>query len=108
MTNLPRKTAFLTILATAWLALAVMCAGVFVIVEHNHQHIDVKGHHLPTSENCHICLKIQIALRLIEAFGRLGMAIVLIGFMVYALSFVKPQFIANSFNPALLKVKFNC
>jgi hypothetical protein len=108
MIDLPRKTAFFTILATAWLALAVMCAGAFVIAEHSHEHIDVKGHRLPTSENCHICLKIQIALRLIEAFGRLGISLALIGFMVYVLSFVKPQLIANPFNPAALKVRFNC
>jgi hypothetical protein len=108
MTNLPRKTAFFIILASAWLALAVIFAGAFVIVEHNHEHIDVKGHRLPTSENCHICIKIQIALRLIEAFGRLGISLALIGFMIYVLPFVKPQLIAIPFNLAALKVKFNC
>jgi hypothetical protein len=108
MTNLPRKTAFFIVLASAWLALTVMCAGVFVIVEHNHEHIDVKGHRLPSSENCQICIKIQIALRLIEAFGRLGMSLALIGFMVYVLSFAKPQLIAIPFNLSALKVKFNC
>jgi hypothetical protein len=108
MTNLQRKTAFFHILATAWLALAVTFAGVFVIVEHNHEHVDAKGHIVPTSENCHICIEIQIALRLIEAFEQLVIGIALIGFILYALSFVKPQPIFNLLNPAALKVKFNC
>jgi hypothetical protein len=108
MPNLPRKTAFFTILAAAWLALAVIFAGVFVITEHDHVHVDIKGHRVPTSENCHICSEIQIALRLIEAFERLVLGISLIGFMVYALSFVKPQLVFIPLNPAPLKVKFNC
>jgi hypothetical protein len=93
---------------TAWLALAVIFAGAFVIAEHNHEHVDVKGHRVPTSENCQVCYKIQIALRLIEAFGRLGVEIALIGLVVYVLSLVKPQIITNPFNLAALKVKFNC
>lgn len=108
MTNLPRKTALFNLLATAWLALAVIFAGVFVIAEHDHEHIDVKGHHVPTSEDCHICFEIQIALRLIEAFGRLGVCIAVIGVIVHILSFVKPQRILSPFNPLALKVKFNC
>jgi predicted transporter len=108
MTNLQRKLAFFNILATAWLALAVIFAGVFVIAEHDHVHVDVKGHRVPTGENCHICFEIQIALRLIEAFGRLGISIALIGFMVYGLSFVKLQTVFNPFNSIPVKVKFNC
>jgi hypothetical protein len=64
MTNVPGKTVFFT--ATAWLALAVVFAGIFVIEEDDHEHIDVAGQRLPSSENCHICLEIQIAQRLIE------------------------------------------
>jgi hypothetical protein len=108
MANLPRKQAFFRLLAITWLAVAVIFAGVFVIVEHNHVHIDIKGNRVPTGENCHICYKIQIALRLIEAFGRLGMDIALICFIVYFLSFVKPQTFFNLFNPTPLKVRFNC
>jgi hypothetical protein len=108
MTNLPQKQAFFNLLAIAWLVIAVIFAGVFVIVEHDHVHIDVNGHRVPTGENCHICYKIQIALRLIEAFGRLGMVIILIGFMVYTLSFVKPQAFFNLANPTPLKVRLNC
>jgi hypothetical protein len=106
--KLPCKTAFFTILATAWLALAVMCAGVFVIAQYDHVHVDVKGHRVPTGENCHICYEIQIALRLIEAFERFVMGLALIGFMVYVLSLAKSQFGFNPFYPIALKVKFNC
>jgi hypothetical protein len=108
MANLSRKQAFFRLLAIAWLAIAVIFAGVFVIVEHNHVHIDIKGHRVPAGDNCQICYKIQIALRLIEAFGRLGMDIALIGFIVYVLSFVKPQTFFNRLNPTPLKVRFNC
>jgi hypothetical protein len=108
MASLQRKTLFLNILAAAWLALAVMCAGVFVIAEHDHVHIDVKGHRVPTSENCHICYEIQIALRLIEAFERLILGIAFIGLFAYVISLVKPAFISYTYNPAALKVKFNC
>jgi len=108
MENLPRKTVFLNIIMTAWLALAVIFAGAFVIAEHHHEHIDVRGHRLPTSENCRICYEIQIALRIIEAFGRLGVYIAVISVIVYDLSFEKPQQVFNPFNPIMLKVKFNC
>ena len=90
------------------MSLAVIFAGVFVIVEHDHEHIDVEGHHLPTSENCHICYELQIVIRLIEAVGRLGLCMALIGVMAYTLSLAKPQRILNPFNPIALKVKFNC
>jgi hypothetical protein len=108
MTNLRRKTAFFIILATAWLALSVMCAGVFVIAQHDHVHVDVKGHRVPTSENCQICYEIQIAIRLIEALGRLAIVMTLIAFTVYVLSFERPQLVFNSFNSFPLKVRFNC
>ena len=108
MTIFQRKQTFFYLLAIAWLALAVIFAGVFVIVEHNHVHIDVKGQRVPGSENCHICYEIQIALRLIEAFGRLGIEIALIGFILYGLSFLKLQTVFNPFNPIPVKVKFNC
>jgi hypothetical protein len=71
-------------------------------------HVDVKGHRVPTSENCHICYEIQIALRLIEAFERLAVGLVLMGFMVCVLSLVKSQPIFYPFYPIALKVKFNC
>ena len=106
MTPLQRKTAFI-LLATAWLALSVIFAGVFVIAQHDHVHVDIKGHRVPTSENCHICYEIQIAIRLIEAFGRLGVFMAVIGAVVFALSFDKPQIVFNSYSFPL-KVKFNC
>jgi len=108
MAKRSQKTALFTLLATAWLVLAVICAGVFVIVEHDHEHIDSAGHSIPTTENCQICLEIQIAQRLIEAFGRLGISIAVIGFIVSVLSFAKPQWAFCPLNPVGLKVKFNC
>jgi hypothetical protein len=109
MVNVPRKTALFTALMTAWLVLSVVFAGVFVIVEHDHEHIDAAGHSVPSSENCQICLEIQIAQRLIEAFGRLGVSMAVIGFIVYGLSsIIKPQRAVCSFNPIALKVKFSC
>lgn len=99
MTNSPGKNIFFTVAMTAWLALAVVFAGIFVIEEHHHDH---------TGENCQICLEIQIALRIIEAFGRLGVCLLLAGFIKYAASFVKPQPFYFAKRPIELKVRFNC
>jgi len=98
MTKKTQIITVFTVLAAVWLALVVILAGGFVIEKYDHQHID--------SENCQICLVIQISLRLMEAFGRLGMSIAVIGFIIYALSFVKPQRAYCLFNPIKLKVKF--
>lgn len=109
MAKKSKKIAVFTLFAIAWLVLAVIWAGVFVIVKHDHEHIDSAGHPVPNSKNCHICLEIQIAIRLIEAFGRLGMNIAIISFIIYALSFVKkPQQAFCPLNSIGLKVKFNC
>jgi predicted transporter len=98
----------LPLLTFAWLALAVVFAGVFVIEEYDHEHIDAAGHPVSSHENCHICLEIQIALRLIEAFGRLALSAALIGFAIYTLSFIKPQRAFRPLKPVDLKVRFNC
>ena len=108
MANFPGKTALFTALMTAWLVLAVIFAGVFVIAEYDHEHIDAEGRHVPAGENCHICLEIQIALRIIEACGRLGVCLLLAGFIMYAASFVKPQAFFFTRKPVELKVRFNC
>jgi len=50
----------------------------------------------------------QIAQRLMEAFGRLGMSIAVMGFIVSVLSFVKPQRALCPLSPVGLKVKCNC
>jgi predicted transporter len=107
MATAPQKPVFFTALTTAWLALAVVFAGIFVIEEHDHEHIDVAGRRLPSSEDCHICLEIQIAQRLIEAFGRLGISIAVIGFISCAGFLVKPQVFYLK-KPIELKVRFNC
>jgi len=108
MVKVPRKTVFFTILMTAWLAAAVIFAEVFVIAEHDHDHVDAAGRPVPTGEGCQICLEIQIAVRIIEAFGRLGVSLAVIGFIVYAIVFGKPQRAFCLCNPVALKVKCNC
>jgi hypothetical protein len=108
MTNVLGKNTLFTAVMTAWLALAVIFSGVFVIAEYNHEHIDIEGRHVPAGENCRICLEIQIALRIIEAFGRLGLCLLLAGFIKYAASFVKPHTFFFVKKPIELKVRFNC
>jgi hypothetical protein len=108
MAEKPQKTIFFIILATAWLAAAVIWAGVFVIVEQEHEHINLAGRHVQNSEDCHICYEIQIALMLLEAFARLGVCMAVTGFIIYALSLVKPQRNFFPLDPIELKVKFNC
>jgi hypothetical protein len=97
-----------TLFAAAWLALAVLWAGVFIIAEHGHEHVDYAGHRVPDGRDCRICLQIQIALRLIEAFGRLFICITVAGFTAYAFSFIKQFKVFCPLNPIRLKVKINC
>ena len=99
MVHLPGKNTLFTAVMTAWLVLAVIWAGIFVIEEHIHDH---------TGENCHICLEIQIALRIIEAFGRLGLGLFFAGFIKYAASLEKPRQFYFAKKPIELKVRFNC
>jgi len=108
MVNVPRKTALFTLLAAAWLAAAVIFAGVFVIAEHDHEHVDAAGRPVPGSEGCQICLEIQIAVRIIEAFGCLGASLAIAGLILCAIAFGKPRRAFCLFNLAALKVKFNC
>ena len=93
---------------TAWLLVAVIFTGVFVISEYDHEHSDTEGRHVPAGENCHICLEIQVAQRIIEAFGRLGVCLLLAGLIKYAASCVKPQPFYFAKKPIELKVRFNC
>ena len=99
MANLPGKNTLLTAVTTAWLVLTVMFAGIFIVEKHIHDH---------TGDDCRICLEIQIAQRIIEAFGRLGVSLLLAGFVMYAASFVKPHPFFCAKNPIELKVRFNC
>jgi hypothetical protein len=109
MANLPSKTGLLTVFMTAWLALSVIFAGIFVIVEQDHDHIDIMGHGQDrTSENCHICKEIQIAQRLIEAFGRLGVCMILVGFIAYIRAFIKTQTFFHLINLVESKMKMYC
>ncbi|MDR2484135.1 MAG: hypothetical protein LBD55_01920 [Treponema sp.] len=108
MANLPGGNTFFTAAMTAWLVFAVIFAGVYAIAEHGHEHIDTEGRHVPAGENCHICLEIQIALRIIEAFGRLGVSLLLAGFIAYAASCVKPRPFYFAKKPIEKKVRFNC
>jgi hypothetical protein len=88
--------------------LAVVFAGVFIIAEHNHEHIDIAGRRVPSAEHCHICLEIQIALRIVETFGRFGAIAAIAGIIPCAVSFVKPQMFFCSKGPIELKIRFNC
>jgi hypothetical protein len=45
---------------------------------------------------------------LIEAFGRLGVSMALIGFVSSAGSWIKPHIISYARKPIELKVRFNC
>jgi len=108
MVKKPRIAAILAFVATAWLALAVIFAGVFIVVEHNHEHINTASHPVPSGKDCQVCLEIQIAQRIIEAFGRLGAIIAVSGFIFFAFSFAKPRRVFYSLNPVGLKIKSNC
>ena len=108
MAKLSEKDTVFTAVITACLVLAVIFTSVFVIVEYDHEHIDAEGRHIPAGNNCLICLEIQIALRIIEAFGRLVVCLLLAGFIKYTAFFVKPQTFFFAKKPAELKVKFNC
>ncbi|MDR0525636.1 MAG: hypothetical protein LBG90_07185, partial [Spirochaetaceae bacterium] len=96
------------VLLTAGLALAVLFAGVFVIAEYDHTHIDAAGDRVPAGEDCRICLEIQIALRLIEAFARLGASFFFAGCVLAVMPLIKPQTFLCAINPFVLKVKLNC
>jgi hypothetical protein len=108
MIKVPRKTTLFTAFMAAWLVFAVIFAGVFVAAERGHEHINAAGHSVPTGEDCRICLEIQIALRLIEAFGRLGISFFLAGFIASAVQAIKPQLFLFVIKPFALKVKLNC
>jgi len=99
MANFPQKIGLFTALTTVWLVLAVIFAGIFVIENHDHD---------CTGEGCHICLEIQIAQRLIEAFIRLGVSMAVIGFILCVGPIIKPALLFWIKIPIELKVKFNC
>jgi Co/Zn/Cd efflux system component len=108
MVKKPQIIKFFAVLAAAWLAIAVVWAGVFIIAEHEHEHINLAGRHVPSSEDCRICYELQIALMLLEAFARLGVCMAITGFLIHAFTTVKPKCYFCPFDPIGLKVKFNC
>jgi hypothetical protein len=84
-----------------WLSLAVICAGVYIIEEQDH---DCCG------EGCSVCQQIEIAQRLIEALGRLCVSLLLAAFLAGLASRVR-LFTRPCAAPATLvalKIKFNC
>jgi hypothetical protein len=99
----PRRLFFKSVLASVWLTAAVIFAGVFVIEERDHEH----DHDCPGG-TCSICLEIQIAQRLIEAFVRLGGGILVVEFLSYIKTLIKPQTCFCQVSPIELKVKLNC
>ncbi|MDR0708799.1 MAG: hypothetical protein LBF77_01890 [Spirochaetaceae bacterium] len=101
MKKIPLKVPVPAVL-TAWLALTVVFAGVFVFEELEHE---------CTGEHCCICLQIEIAIRLIEAFGRIGIIILVAGSTAaFAGIFVKTPavFPFVPATPVSLKIKCNC
>ncbi|MDR0452835.1 MAG: hypothetical protein LBH15_07305 [Treponema sp.] len=101
MKKFSRNIPVFAILA-GWLALAVVFAGVFVVEELDHE---------CTGEHCSICLQIEIAIRLIEAFGRIGVAALAAGFaagLAGASGKVPAPFRLVPATPVSLKIKFNC
>ncbi|MDR2747025.1 MAG: hypothetical protein LBB77_06205 [Treponema sp.] len=84
-----------------WLSLAVICAGVYIIEEQDH---DCCG------EGCPICLRIAFARRLIEAFGCFCVSLLLAAFLAGLVSRAK-SLTRLRVAPATLvalKIKFNC
>jgi hypothetical protein len=96
MANVPRGRALVVGLMMGLLVLAVVFAGVFVIQELDHD---------CTGEHCHICLEIRIVHILLEAFERLGMSMLLAGFILYARTLIKPLVFFCSITPVELKIK---
>ncbi|MDR0401088.1 MAG: hypothetical protein LBH51_09120 [Treponema sp.] len=84
-----------------WLSLAVVCAGVYIIEEQDH---DCCG------EGCSVCHQIAVAQRFIEAFGRVYASLLLAAFLAALLFRVKPSalFYALPSTLVALKIKFNC
>jgi hypothetical protein len=103
-----KSPAVFIMLAAVGLGFAVLFSGVFVIAEHDHNHIDAEGRHVPAGEDCHICLEIQIAQRLIEAMARLGVCFFLAVLIKYAAFYLKAQTFFLVKKPIELKVRFNC
>jgi hypothetical protein len=99
MVELLRKKLSLVVLMAA---LFVAFTGIFVIEALDHD---------CTGEHCAVCLQIEIAHRLIEAFGRLGVIALAASFAaaVHA-GTIKPQTLFRSFltTPVSLKIKFSC
>jgi hypothetical protein len=86
---------------TGWLTLAVICAGIYIIEEQDH---DCCG------EGCPVCLQIAIAQRIIEAFGRFYAALLLAALLADLASRIKPSALFRTAPSTLvaLKIKFNC
>jgi hypothetical protein len=84
-----------------WLTLAVICAGIYIIEEQDH---DCCG------EGCPVCRQIAVAQRIIEAFGRFYAALFLAVLLAGLASRVKPQTLSRAAPSTLvaLKIKFNC
>jgi hypothetical protein len=88
--------------ASLWLSAAVIFSGVFVIEEREHEHV----YH---GDTCHICQEMQIAQRLIEAAGGIGLWVISIGFLSYIQSVcVKPRRVLRRTSLIALKIKLSC
>jgi hypothetical protein len=86
------------IVLTACLALAAVSAEVFVFTHLDHDCI---------GEHCSVCLQIEIAQRVLEGLGRIGIIVLAIGFFAKAKKIIKSTSFSYIFttSPILLKVK---
>ncbi|MDR0786121.1 MAG: hypothetical protein LBE74_09640 [Treponema sp.] len=100
MVNLPQKR-FLHIALTACLALTAVFAENFIVTHLEHECI---------GESCPICSQIEIAQRLLEKLGRIGVAAF---FAFYAIDYTKllakrsEGFFLPLTTPVSLKIKIN-
>jgi deoxyxylulose-5-phosphate synthase len=99
MTNAVRKRFCLVVLA-ALLALAAVCAEVFVFTNLEHEH---------TGAHCSTCIQIQIAQQILQGLRRVGFAAFCAVFAAYAgrqAKSLEPD-CALAQTPVALKVRYN-
>jgi hypothetical protein len=86
------------IVLTACLALAAVSAEFFVFTHLDHDCI---------GENCSVCLQIEIAQRVLEGLGHIGIIVLVIGFFAKTKQCIKSTPFSYTFttSPILLKVK---
>ncbi|MDR1970669.1 MAG: hypothetical protein LBQ46_01985 [Treponema sp.] len=84
-----------------WLSLTMVCAAVYIIGERDH---DCCG------DGCPVCHQLEIAQRLIEAFGQFCAALLLAAFLAGLLGRIRSLSLCRGAPATLvaLKIKCNC